>query len=593
MDNSQPPTSRWLVFPRVLWISLAAGLAFSLLALMSGFMPDDYVYVGVLEGHAPPAPLSTTTFDLYRLISGDPAQMQPLLDKGVMPWWTLPDLRIAFFRPLSSALMVVDHALFGTNPVGYHVHTILWYLGLVAVVGVLLWRILPGAVGAMALLLFAIDDAHIASVAWLTNRSTVVAMFFAVLAVVLHLQWRQRGRAWAMPLSALALAVGLSAAETALLVSFYLISYELLGAEGPLPERLKALVPTLLVLLVYGVVRSRLGYGSTGSDMHIDPLAQPLFWLPFALLWVPITLGGVLLNAPVDMSIDAQFEMPLLIAGIVGMVVVGLMLRAAWRGMSEQERRQLRWLLAAFAVSVVGTATTAPSIRVNLVPSLGGAIIIAVVVHHAWRRRERNWGGRALVAGAGLLVFLHVIIAPYGWWSTLQMFRGFQASNARIQKHFEEVVDTKTLPQQRLVLLNAPHVMMGVYASVEWWANGKPLPAAWWVLTFDHLEQRVTRTGPATLVLERKSGRFFSTISERIHRSSSHQFSAGDEVKVNGMHVKVLEADAGGPSKLSFTFDVPLEDPSLLLLQWRDRKVRRFEIPPLANPSPANVEAVP
>lgn len=593
MDNSQPPSSRWLSFPRVLWVALAAALAFSLLALRSGFMPDDFVYVGVLEGHAPPAPLSTTKYDLYRLISGDPAQMQPLLDKGVMPWWTLPDLRIAFFRPLASALMVVDHALFGVNPVGYQAHTILWYVGLVAVVGALLWRVLPGAVGAMALLLFAIDDAHIASVAWLTNRSTVVAMFFAVLAVVLHLQWRQRGRAWAMPLSALALAVGLSSAETALLVSFYLISYELLGAEGPLPERLKALVPTLLVLLVYAVVRSRLGYGSTGSDMHIDPVSQPLFWLPFALLWVPITLGGILLNAPVDMSLDARFEMPLLVAGLVGMVMVGLMLRAAWTGMNAQERRQLRWLLAGFAISVVGTATTSPSIRVNLVPSLGGAIIIATVVHHAWRRRERNWLGKAQVAGAGLLVLLHVVAAPYGWWSTLEMFRGFQAANARVQKHFQEAVDLNALPQQRLVLINAPHVMMGVYASVEWWASGKPLPAAWWVLNFDNHEQRVTRTGPSTLEIEAVDGRFFSTISERIHRSSRHLLTAGHEVKMDGMHVKVLEADGAGVRKLSFTFDVPLEDPSLVLLQWKDRKVRKFEIPPLGDKALLNAKAVP
>jgi hypothetical protein len=30
-----------------------------------------------------------------------------------LPWWTSPELKLAFFRPLASALVALDYALFG------------------------------------------------------------------------------------------------------------------------------------------------------------------------------------------------------------------------------------------------------------------------------------------------------------------------------------------------------------------------------------------------------------------------------------------------------------------------------------------------
>jgi len=40
-------------------------------------------------------------------------------DAGAFPWFFDPQFRMDFFRPLSSALLAADHAIFGLNPVGY------------------------------------------------------------------------------------------------------------------------------------------------------------------------------------------------------------------------------------------------------------------------------------------------------------------------------------------------------------------------------------------------------------------------------------------------------------------------------------------
>ncbi|PTL79892.1 hypothetical protein [Vitiosangium sp. GDMCC 1.1324] len=583
MENS-PPSNRWLSFPRVLWVSLGAALALCLLVAKAGFMPDDFVYLGILGKVPPPAPLANSAFDLYRIAAGDAVAQHALVEKGVFPWWVVPDLKVAFWRPLSSALLTLDYSLFGTQPLGYHAHTVLWYLGLVALAGVLLWRVLPGAVGAIALLLFAIDDSHAATVGWLANRSAVVSMFFSLVSLCLHLEWREKGRTWALPLSVLALAVALAGGETALIVLAYLLAYELLAAPGRPAERLRALVPTALVLIVYMGVHHRLNYGASGSDMYMDPMDSPLAWVKEALFRVPVNLGGLLLNAPVDFVGEARFELPLLIVGLVALVLVGLMVRASWSGLEETERRHVRWLLAGAFLATWGAASTFPSSRTLFVPSMGAAVAIAMVLHHAWRKRERSWRGRTLAIGAGALVLLHVVAAPYVWWSTLNLFSLISAGNDRIQTRFQENLDLKRLPEQRVVLINAPNAMVGIYASVQWWATGKALPRAWWTLSFAEGPHHVTRTGPSTLELELERGRFLTTIGERIHRSGRFPLATGHEVALEGMKVKVLEADEQGVKKVSFTFDVPLEDPSLVLLHYNNRKLQRFVPSALGTP---------
>jgi hypothetical protein len=59
-----------------------------------------------------------------------------LREYGVLPWWSDDRLSIAFFRPLSSALLAIDHRWLDGGGFWSHVHALLWY-GLVAAARVL------------------------------------------------------------------------------------------------------------------------------------------------------------------------------------------------------------------------------------------------------------------------------------------------------------------------------------------------------------------------------------------------------------------------------------------------------------------------
>src|SRR5262249_2076870 len=63
--------------------------------LAAGFYLDDYVHIAFLEkkGLWNPA-----WWDLYRFTPDDRGQLEALVAKGMFPWWTIPTLKIHFFR---------------------------------------------------------------------------------------------------------------------------------------------------------------------------------------------------------------------------------------------------------------------------------------------------------------------------------------------------------------------------------------------------------------------------------------------------------------------------------------------------------------
>jgi len=80
--------------------------------LDAGAGSDDFVQEAILDGvfAAHRGPL-----DLFNFASGDRADDRVLKNFGTLPWWSHPQLNLSMYRPASSALAVLDRALFPTN----------------------------------------------------------------------------------------------------------------------------------------------------------------------------------------------------------------------------------------------------------------------------------------------------------------------------------------------------------------------------------------------------------------------------------------------------------------------------------------------
>src|ERR1700731_1583802 len=161
--------NRWRVAVQVTAIAFAVWIVY-LPALSAGFVWDD-------------EPLITKN---------------PLLQtvSGLSEIWSFG--RTADYFPLTNTFFWLEWHLFGGNAAGYHVLNIL----LQTVDCLLLWAVLrrlavPGAW--LAALIFGIHPVHVESVAWISELKNLLAMFWALLSVLLFLgpsdQRPLRGRA--------------------------------------------------------------------------------------------------------------------------------------------------------------------------------------------------------------------------------------------------------------------------------------------------------------------------------------------------------------------------------------------------------------
>ena len=284
---------RWT---RVLGAILIAGLSLFWPSLEQGLYADDFVAKAMIDGTfaAPRGPL-----DLFNFASGQADDVTALKRLGSVPWWAPPDFRVSFMRPLSSALWHLDRALFGDWYVGYHLHSLFTWVLLACVAALFYRSLLPPRIGLIALPFLALDHSLHFPTVWLSNRGGLYAT--AWVARPARTFGPRTGQPSMLALSALlcvialALASGVSDARYVLAIRGFI-------PAAPRPERardgglaLKRSRPRRcwrdLLLL-----RTRLGYGATGSGAYVDPTDETALFLLALVGRVPVLIADMMFN---------------------------------------------------------------------------------------------------------------------------------------------------------------------------------------------------------------------------------------------------------------------------------------------------------
>lgn len=538
----------------------------------TGLFADDYMQQLVLEGSSV---VPTTKWKLFTFADGDPAKLMPLIVRGPYSWWTLPEIKFSFLRPLSCALAQFDAFAFGRAWFFHHLHSLAWYLGLVAVVTALLRRSLGAAspIAAIAAILFAIDDTHAVIAGWVANRNALIGTVPVLLGVLAHLWWRERGRLVGLPLSLLLCAVGLMGGEPALGAIAYLIAYELTAAPGTRRQRALALLPLALLGVAYIAFYKAMDAGAYGSEMYIDPLREPL---RFATLAVPkffALLGAQFLATTADLWLAYVPARPALVSfGVVALALMIVLVRRVWPKLDDGERRGLKWLTLGGALSVVPVLATFPLNRLLLMPSIGGSALLAAVIWHGWKVVD----DRLLRYSSRLLFFTTVVIALFSWPSAAFVLE----LGAKEQRR--AAMDTR-LPDEvlggRVFVFVAPDPMASLYVPLIRVWHGKPGWKQFVTFSFAPWAHRLTRTAPNVFELEVVEGRMLETVFEQLMRSAQFPLPVGTKVQLEGAEVTVLGLNEGLPNKLSIRFDEEPERGSYTLARWEDGRLSHFALP--------------
>jgi hypothetical protein len=531
---------------------LLLGVALRLPALRVGRLGDDWYHLSMIEGTYP---VTRSVTNLYDFVRDDPAEHRALRDRGVFPWWTAGSLKLSPWRPLTSATLALDHALFGRDPAGPHAVSLAAWAGLLAAAAWWLRAVLPGPAALLALALCALDESATVPIAWIANRASLLATACGLLAAGVLARTRGRRDGRAIAAVALPSVLAVLAGEYGLAVLAGAVAHELAVDPAARGSGRSRLVAAIAPGAVYVAAWKLLGYGARGSTAYVDPLSQPASWLA-AVRERAVAFAGNLACAIPLAATGANALATVVALALAAGLTAGLL----WRAEATARRRTLG-LLAAAAVAVVPVLSAPLNERVLLpaVPFWAGALAALAGCAAAGPRGLLRW----LLGGAtACWVMVHLAVPPSIAWVELNDLVGWRPTAIpwRSRLGFDACRDAG----QTHVLVAASDFGMLHTAGLYWQARGCVRPRAWRVLSAPDGAAIVLRAGPRALEL-RAPGEAPVIGGHGMLWRLAPAFAAGETFRVAGMEAAVLAVSDGRPTRVRYTFDRDLDDPAVVL----------------------------
>lgn len=547
-------------------------------AITTGWQQDDLVHRYFLLGNPDPSGEVPSPLDLFRFVDGDPHRTGVLMDMGVVTWWTLPTIRISFWRPLSALTHWADYLLWPGSAPLMHLQSLLW-LGAIVVAAALYYRRMLGFtwVAGLAALLFSLDDAHGLAAGWLANRNALLALFFGLTTLLAHDRWRREAWRPGAFLGPLLLALTLLSGESGLGVCAYLFAYALFVDPHPARSRVVSIVPYALIAVVWVVGYSAAGYGANGSGFYVDPVTEPLGFAAAVAWKMPLLLADQLGLPP---SSPVLFLPAGAVTVMVAWAVVLLALLAIFLLPLLERDRMARFWLTGMLLSIPLVCSTVPHSRLLMFSGIGAFGLLAqwiggIAEHAEWTRPGRPWRIGATVM-LWFLLFAHLLVAPV----LLPMNATSAAFGQRyIQDATARVAGGAELERQDLIILSHPIVFHAHTFHTARILNGQPAPMRVRVLAPGTVPIHVRRQDERTLIV-RPEGGFLAAAFDDVFRGPAHPLAKGERIELTGITIRIVELTADArPAEVEFRFSVPLEDASLRWLQWDGEGYADF-VPP-------------
>lgn len=527
-------------------------------SILVGFSSDDHFVRMVVKGFPGMPELSEqdgfhgVPLDLFAFATGDVANNEAMMARGLLPWWTYPAMRQRVMHPLTGVTHWFDYTLFKDSPTPAHLHSIFLF-ALIAFPATMFYRRLTGVawVGGLAAWLYMIDDARGMPVGWISNRYIFHAIFLSFLALYGHHRWQSEGWKIGAVLGPVCVALGFGCGEAMAAIVAYLVAYELFLAKGSWLMRGMALVPYGCVVIGWRLAYTGFGFGTFGSGIYVDMGRQPTAYLEKMVSHLPVLLLGMWgkPNATWYTFMPSNVQWGLWTGAIL---YLGVLVWAGWRTLRSDAIARF-----AFVGGVVATLPLCATItddRLLMFPSIGGALFVARVLEQ----------GMAPRLFAYVLIGIHLVLAPM----LLPVESMRQGLITRIVDRANEGIEEQdTSSSDTIVVINPPSDWLPTLFPIAQSAWERTVPQYFVAMTAGGGDVHVTREDENTFLVTQEDGMFPYPFGQ-LHRAIDlAPWTAGDVVDISGVHVEILSVtDDARPIEVRFQFDAA--DEQLKLYSW-------------------------
>ena len=238
-------------------------------------------------------------WDDEAIVVGNPDTANPAAIGRVL---LSPDEVAPYYRPLNRASYLVDHALFGMDPRGFHGVNLALHAGSVLALYALGRRLFAAAGPAwLAAALLAVHPIHAEAVNFVTARNNLLSLLFSLLAVSAFLDADRDDSLGKSALSAVAFLLALGSKEPALAALPLMAAWPWLRGLPPRETAFRSarlLAPHAAALALYLVARAVALGGAAAPAVAGPGLLERLAW---NLVSIPAYLG--LLVFPKELTV--------------------------------------------------------------------------------------------------------------------------------------------------------------------------------------------------------------------------------------------------------------------------------------------------
>lgn len=338
----------------------------------------------------------------------------------------------SYYRPIFNIALILNYGLFGLEPFGWHLVSVLLHLAVTFGVFALAreWD-LTSELAAIAALLFGLHPVHVESVAWISGLPDPLLGVFTLGAVALYEVWRREGAAWRLGVSLALAALALLTKEVAIVIPVFVGVRELVdaGRERSLAARVtdaarRAAPYAALAALYLGARYAVLGFISKTEPKAAGIAAEQVMWtVPdvllhyVELLFVPYPLAITYDLGYVASAADPRFWGAL--AALVAIAAVAVWL--AWRAAAARYALAflVLFLLPVLNLKAFNQDESLVHDRYLYLPSVGFCILVALGLGWLAERVGTERRRTALVAAACAIaaVFFGLTVAQNRTWN--------------------------------------------------------------------------------------------------------------------------------------------------------------------------------
>ena len=529
---------------------------------------------------------STVLHDLF--FNRNPQDMTLMKNYGMLPWWTSDNLRLGLWRPVTAFTHWLDYRLFPDSPMLMHAHSIAWFAAIVFLLTIVYRKLMgTGWAAGLAALLFLLDGNTYFPVAFIANRGFILSLFFGLLCLYEHHQWRSAKSRSGRVLSALFLAFSLFANEGGASTFAFILAYALVLEPGSFRRRALTVLPSILIIVLWRTIYEALGFGLRNVGFYIDPAHEPLQFAREVIPRAMILLAGQLpfLSPDFLFAVNPSLQ-PKVTAFYCLSAVAVLVVLLPW---VRRDKTAAFWF-AVMVLAAIPAATVMPTGKNLGFVAVGAYGLIASFVAGLITRRLPEsliYRIPAWVACA-LLILMHVPGAIAGRVLAVNAL----AFASEGMTYFINVGNSRDAENKNVIVVNAPCSLLLAYAPSYKAYHHQPLPKTMRTLVPGCTSFDVQRIDDKTLVIQSQAPDIFSCDNlgpvhlayafRTFNLLGGSRCKKGDRYDLGGLTVEVLESDASDlPSRVAFRFNTSLDSPDFhwLRFDWRTFSYRPFEVP--------------